>query len=398
MQAEAGLTPLRTVALVVLDSVGIGAAPDADRFGDEGSATLPHLAAAVGGVALPNLERLGLGHLASIEGVSSARTPEGAATRLDPRAAGKDTTSGHWELAGLILERPFPTYPHGFPPHVVKAFEEAVGREMLGNVAASGTEIIERLGEEHVRTGKPIVYTSADSVFQIAAHEEVISRDELYEMCAAARSILRGPDEVGRVIARPFAGEPGSYKRTSGRKDLSVDPPGDTILDVVSGAGLSTHGVGKIANIFAGRGVSRSTPTASNEEGVDATIAALKASTGGLVFTNLVDFDELYGHRNDPSGYARALEAFDARLPELIETLGPDDALFVTADHGNDPTTPSTDHSRESVPLLVMGERIRPGLLSGRSSLADCGATICELLGLPAKVDGASFATELLAE
>jgi phosphopentomutase len=300
-------------------------------------------------------------------------------------------------LAGLVLERPFPTYPDGFPPRVIHRFESAVGRSVLGNVAASGTDIIERLGEEHMRTGKPIVYTSADSVFQIAAHESVIPLEELYDMCRAARGLLTGEDEVGRIIARPFEGSPGSFKRTSGRKDLSVDPPGPTILDAIAAAGLEVHGVGKISNIFAGRGVTVSTPTKSNDEGIGATAAATEASSRGLVFTNLVDFDESFGHRNDPAGYARALEAFDARLPELTGALAEDAVLFITADHGNDPTTPSTDHSRERVPLVVAGDRVRPGADVGtRSSFADCGATIAELLGVTAGSAGTSFAADLL--
>lgn len=391
------MKPVRKAILIVLDSVGIGEAADASSFGDMGSATLPHVAAAVGGLQLPNLGQLGLGSLAEIEGVPAEESPSGARAVMEPRSAGKDTTSGHWELAGLILDRPFPTYPDGFPARIISAFEEAVGRKTLGNVAASGTEIIERLGAEHVETGRPIVYTSADSVFQIAAHEDVIPVAELYEMCVSARGILRGEDEVGRVIARPFEGSPGAFKRTSGRRDFSVDPPGPTILDAISERGLATRGVGKIANIFAGRGVTEKIPTGSNELGVDATIRCLEDSTPGLVFTNLVDFDEAYGHRNDPAGYGAALEAFDRRLPEIVGAMGGDDVLFVTADHGNDPTTPSTDHSREKVPLLVVGSRVRPGVdLGVRSSFADCGATILELLGITRTVAGASFAADLV--
>lgn len=398
LQAAGVLTDhVRTVALVVLDSVGIGAAPDAAAFGDEGAATLPHIAAAVGGLALPNLEALGLGALADIAGVRPVPRPAAAFGVMCPRSAGKDTTSGHWELAGLILERPFPTYPHGFPKHVIDRFESAIGKRVLGNVAASGTEIIARLGAEHQKTARPIVYTSGDSVFQIAAHVDIVSPEELYEMCSVARGILRGPDEVGRVIARPFEGSPGDYRRTSGRKDLSVDPPGDTIMDVLVAAGPAVHAVGKIANIFAGRGVTTSTPTKSNDEGVDATVAAIQASSGGLVFTNLVDFDESFGHRNDPGGYGLELEAFDARVPELLAALGGDDVLIITADHGNDPTTSGSDHSREKVPLLVAGTRVEDGANVGvRGTFADCGATILELLGAPAAVAGVSFAPEIL--
>jgi phosphopentomutase len=383
----------RAVALVVLDSVGIGGAPDAAAFGDEGSATLPHVAEAVGGISLPNMAALGLGNIVRIEGVTAAPQPSGAYGAMVERSAGKDTTTGHWELSGLLLERPFPTYPNGFPADVIDAFEAAIGTETLGNVAASGTEIIERLGTEHVRSGKPIVYTSGDSVFQIAAHVDVIPLERLYEMCQVARGILRGEHEVGRVIARPFRGEAGSFERTPDRHDFSVTPPQDTILDELSGAALEVRGVGKISDIFAGRGVTSSRPTISNEEGVRAVIEELKTIDRGLVFANLVDFDSSFGHRNDPHGYAGALEAFDARLPDILEALGEEDVLLLTADHGNDPTTPSTDHSRERVPVLVAGPRIRASVALGeRGSFADCGATVAELLGVSTSTSGSSFA------
>jgi len=347
---------LRAVVLVVLDSVGIGGAPDAADFGDEGSATLPHVAEVVGGLDVPNLARLGLGNIVPVAGVPPADRPEAAYGALIERSPGKDTTTGHWELAGIVLQQPFPTYPDGFPPEVIGAFEDAVGRRCLGNVAASGTEIIERLGPEHMVTGHPIVYTSADSVFQIAAHVDVIPLQSLYEMCEIARSIMRGPHEVGRVIARPFEGEPGSFSRTPDRHDFSVVPPADTVLDDIARAGLEVRGVGKISDIFAGRGVTRSRPTRSNAEGIVAVIEETTSIERGLVFANLVDFDQSFGHRNDPAGYAEALGEFDRALPDIIASLGPRDALFITADHGNDPTTPSTDHSRERVPLLVAGE------------------------------------------
>jgi phosphopentomutase len=390
--------PVRAVALVVLDSVGIGGAPDAAAFGDEGSATLQHVARAAGGIDLPNLGSLGLGNVAAVEGVPAAGAPRGAFGSMVERSAGKDTTTGHWELAGVILERPFPTYPDGFPPEVMRAFEEAIGSETLGNVAASGTEIIERLGAEHLRTGLPIVYTSADSVFQIAAHVGVVPLERLYEMCRVARELLRDEHEVGRVIARPFEGEPGAFVRTPDRHDFSVVPPADTVLDRVEAAGLEVRGVGKISDIFAGRGLTSSRPTRSNDEGVTAVCEELRAVGRGLVFANLVDFDSSYGHRNDPAGYAAALEAFDRRLPEILAALGDDDVLIVTADHGNDPTTPSTDHSRERVPVLVTGARVRPGARLGeRSTFADCGATIADLLGVDPPPAGASFAPEALA-
>ena len=389
---------LRAVVVVVLDSVGIGGAPDAAVFGDEGSATLPHVAEAVGGLKLPNMQRLGLGNIVPLEGVPPEEAPAGAFGALIERSPGKDTTTGHWELAGVILEQPFPTYPDGFPPEVIEAFEAAVGTRSLGNVAASGTEIIERLGAEHMATGYPIVYTSADSVFQIAAHTGVIPLERLYEMCEKARAIMRGPHEVGRVIARPFEGEPGSFRRTSDRHDYSVLPPRDTVLDEISGAGLEVRGVGKISDIFAGRGVTSSRPTRSNDEGVRAVAEELRTIEGGLVFANLVDFDQSFGHRNDPSGYAEALETFDRGLPGIVAALGPDDALFITADHGNDPTTPSTDHSRERVPVLVTGQRVAGGTdLGERASFTDLGATVADLLGVETTTPGRSFRSELLS-
>jgi phosphopentomutase len=387
---------VRAVALVVLDSVGIGGAPDAAAFGDEGSATLPNVAAAVGGLALPHLGAHGLGRVVAIDGVPPEPSPEGAFGAMIERSPGKDTTTGHWEMAGVILDRAFPTYPDGFPPEVMDRFERAVGTRALGNVAASGTEIIAELGEEHMATGMPIVYTSADSVFQIAAHVDVIPLERLYEMCRTARAIMRGPNEVGRVIARPFRGRPGAFERTPDRHDFSVEPP-PTVLDALAAAGREVRGVGKIADIFAGRGVTSSRPTRSNAEGITAVVQELLTITRGLVFANLVDFDQAYGHRNDARGYADALEDFDRRLPEILEALGPDDVLVVSADHGNDPTTASTDHSRERVPLVVAGARVRRGGdLGCRQTFSDCGATVAELLGVEAATPGTSFAAELL--
>jgi len=384
--------PIRAVAVVVLDSVGIGGAPDAAEFGDAGSATLQNIATSVGGLRLPNLAKLGLGRVVAVAGVDAVAMAEGAFGSMIELSPGKDTTTGHWELMGVILERAFPLYPDGFPDEVMDVFHASIGSTTLGNHPASGTVIVDELGAEHMVTGKPIVYTSGDSVFQIAAHIDVVPLEKLYEMCERARAILTGPHEVGRVIARPFMGAPGSFTRTTDRHDYAVEPPSPTVLDHISSEGLEVRGVGKIADIFAGRGVTSSLPTTSNDEGIEATIAELGAISRGLVFTNLVDFDQSFGHRNDPGGYARALESFDARLPEITAALGEDDVLIVTADHGNDPTTPSTDHSREQVPVLVTGPRVSRGSdLGVRSTFADCGATVAALLGVPAPT-GAPFA------
>jgi len=379
--------------VVVLDSVGIGGAPDAAEFGDVGSATLQNIATSVGGLRLPYLAELGLGNVVDAAGVDAVEAAEGAFGIMTELSPGKDTTTGHWELMGVILERAFPLYPRGFPDEVMDAFHASIGSSTLGNYPASGTVIIDDLGAEHLATGKPIVYTSGDSVFQIAAHVDVVPLEELYEMCMRARAILTGPHEVGRVIARPFTGAPGSFTRTTDRHDYAVEPPSPTVLDHVSSEGLEVRGVGKIADIFAGRGVTSSVPTTSNDEGIEATIGELHAISRGLVFTNLVDFDQSFGHRNDPSGYARALESFDARLPDITSALGEDDVLIVTADHGNDPTTPSTDHSREQVPVLVAGPRVKKGAdLGVRSTFADCGASVAELLGVPTPPTGEPFA------
>lgn len=379
--------------LMVLDSVGIGEAPDAAEFGDEGSNTLANTAAAVGGLRLPHLGRLGLGNLTGVLGVPPEPSPQGAFGRMQELSRGKDTTTGHWEIAGVILDRPFPVYPGGFPTEVVSAVEEAWGRGILGNKPASGTAILEELGEEHLRTGKPIVYTSADSVFQVACHEEVASLDELYEMCRKARRILQGEHGVGRVIARPFTGRPGSFRRTGGRRDFSLEPPRPTLLDHLTGAGIPVFAVGKVGDIFAGRGISEARPTRDNMETVDATLAYLRAAPApSLIFANCVDFDTVWGHRNDPRGYAKALEAFDRRLPELLQALGPQDALFIVADHGCDPTTPSTDHSRELVPLLAAGPAVRAGIdLGTRRTFADVAAALAEAFGVENPGPGTSF-------
>jgi phosphopentomutase len=385
------------VVVLVLDSCGIGAAPDAARYGDEGSSTLPHTAAACGGLSLPVLQRLGLGRLAEIAGVPPAERPAAAFGILTEVSAGKDSTTGHWELMGLILDRPFPTYPRGFPPEVIDAFESRIGRRVLGNRPASGTVIIAELGEEHVRTGRPIVYTSADSVFQIAAHESVIPVDALYRMCEAARAILTGPHAVSRVIARPFVGEPGRFVRTDRRRDFSVPPPRDTVLDRLTAAGTTVVGIGKVADLFAGRGITAAVHTHDDMDGLTQTVRALDGLDRGLVFTNLVDLDTLYGHRNDPKGYGADLERIDARLDEVLRCLGPTDLLMITADHGNDPTSPSTDHSREVVPLLVAGPAVRGGVNLGvRRTFADAGATVAAALGTAGPAAGTSFLDQVL--
>jgi phosphopentomutase len=386
------------IILIVLDSVGCGDAPDATAYGDQGANTLGNISRAVGGLHLPHLGELGLGNLTDIEGVPPTGAARGVYGRLTEVSPGKDTTTGHWELAGVLLERPFPVYPHGFPCDLMAEYEARIGLGTLGNCPASGTEIIKELGEEHMRTGQPIIYTSADSVFQIAAHEEVIPVDDLYQLCEVARDLLTGEHAVGRVIARPFVGRPGSFVRTERRKDFSLEPPADTILDVVKAAGLQVAGVGKIEDIFAHRGLTQSNHTGDNMAGVDAVLEFLDAAEPGLIFANLVDFDALYGHRNDPQGYAGLLEAFDRRLPEIMQALRDHDVLMLTADHGTDPTLASTDHSRERVPYLACGPRVRYNYdLGTRESFADVAATIADLLDVQWLGAGQSFAQDILA-
>ena len=385
------------IVLIVLDSLGAGEMPDAAAWGDAGADTLGHVCASRE-VRLPNLQSYGLGNARPLRGVPPAEGPRAAYGRCAMRSNGKDTTTGHWEMAGIILEQAFPTYPEGFPPEIIERFvREANVPGVLGNYPASGTEIIKELGEEHVRTGKPIVYTSADSVFQIAAHEEVIGVARLYEMCETARSILRGEHEVGRVIARPFVGRPGSFTRTENRHDYAVPPPRENLLVALSGSGLDVMAIGKIASIYDSAGVTRDLKAKNNDQSVDQTIRALRDDTRGLVFSNLVDFDMLYGHRRDVEGYARALEHFDARLPEIESALRANDLLIITADHGNDPTYRGTDHTREYVPLLVYGERARAGVrLGDRASLADIGQTVADNFGLKLTA-GKSFLAEVAA-
>jgi phosphopentomutase len=383
------------VLVVVCDSWGVGGAPDAADYDDEGSDTLGNTASAVGGLRVPALEALGLGLLTEIEGVEP-RADEGTAHGWAiERSPGKDTTTGHWEMMGITLQEPFPLYPHGFPAEVVDAFERAIGRRILGNEPASGTEIIARLGEEHLATGKPIVYTSGDSVFQIACHKAVVPLEQLYAWCRIARELLRGPHRVGRVIARPFEGEPGAFVRSPERRDLSVPPPGPTVLDGLQAAGVSVYGVGKIQDIFDRRGITEAVYSDSNDHGVDLTLGYLRRPGPALIFTNLVDFDSKYGHRNDPPGYAAAVEAFDRRVPELIAALD-GGVLLITGDHGCDPTTPSTDHSRERTPLLAAGLAGGPFEIGSRSGFGDLGHTAASLLGVDVKgLEGSSFAGRL---
>lgn len=390
------MSEINRVILVVLDSVGIGALPDAANYNDEGANTLVHTGEAVGGLELPNMENLGLGNLGSIPGVD-AKSDYGIYGKMQEVSQGKDTTTGHWELAGIILEEPFRTYPDGFPDEVIAAFEEAIGREIIGNCPASGTAIIQELGEEHMKTGKPIVYTSADSVFQIACHEDVIPIEELYEMCRKARKILVGPHAVGRVIARPFVGEPGDFTRTPRREDFSMEPHKDTMLDLVKAAGLEVMAIGKIEDIYAKRGITQSNHTVANMDSVDATLEFMDQEKPGLIFANLVEFDMTYGHRRNAKGYAKALEDFDQRLPEIMGKMKPDDVLVITADHGCDPTHHGTDHTREHVPVLMYGEKLHDGLdLGVRESFADLASTITELLNVQKPEGGKSFAKEIL--
>ena len=382
------------VLLLVCDSFGVGDAPDAAAYGDDGSDTLGNTARAVGGLDAPNLGALGLGMLTPIEGVAPGAGAGTAHGRLTERSAGKDTTTGHWEMSGIVLDTPFPLYPHGFPPEIVEPFARRIGRGILGNEAASGTEIIARLGEEHLRTGRPIVYTSGDSVFQIATHVDVVPLEQLYDWSRVARELLVGEHTVGRVIARPFEGEPGAFVRRPERRDLSVSPPGPTLLDRCLEHGVDVFGVGKIQDIFDHRGLSEAVYSNSNDHGVDLTLGFLRRGAPSLVFSNLVDFDSKYGHRNDPEGYAHAIEALDRRVPELVDALD-GGVLFLTGDHGCDPTTPSTDHSRERTPLLAAGLEAGPYDVGARETFADLGATIADLLGVPWDLEGRSFTSEM---
>lgn len=383
--------------IIILDSAGIGELPDAAEYGDTGTNTIAHIAETVGGLRLPNMQRMGLGNIAPILGVDRTDTPAACFGKMAISGKGKDTTIGHWELMGVITQIPFPTYPHGFPPELITDFERRIGLKTIGNKPASGTQIINELGEEHVRTGSPIVYTSADSVFQIAAHEEVIPIEEQYRICKIAREMLNAPPHnIERVIARPFLGEPGNYERTERRRDFSLPPTGVTLLDAITHAGREVIAIGKIEDIFAHRGISVSNHTGNNHTSTEATIAAIADPRGALIFTNLVDFDTLYGHRNDCAGYARALAEFDAEIPRITDAMRDDDLLIITADHGCDPTTPGTDHTREYVPILAYGKWMRTGSDIGtRATQSDLAATLAETLGIDHIFPGASFANAL---
>lgn len=389
---------LKRALIIILDGCGVGELPDAGAYGDRGSNTLGNLSRAVpGGLRLPNLQKLGLGNITPMAGVAPEASPGAWCGKMAELSAGKDSTSGHWELAGLVTEKPFPTYPRGFPPEVLEPLKKAIGRGVLGNKAASGTEIIRELGDEHVRTGRPIVYTSADSVLQIACHQEVVPLELLYDWCRKARGIMSGGHAVGRVIARPFVGEPGNYQRVGGnRKDFSLEPPRPTLLDRVKESGRQVVGIGKICDLYAGRGLTECVHSESNPDGMVKFLKAIPGLKQGLLMMNLVEFDMTWGHRNDVPGFASGLRDFDAWLPRLLEATGRGDALFITADHGNDPTTPSTDHSREYVPLLAYGPELAPGRDLGiRGSMSDLGATVAEALGIGALESGASFWKEI---
>jgi phosphopentomutase len=397
------LTPFSRVVLIVLDSVGCGELPDARLYGDEGSDTLGNIARQIP-LRVPRLRTLGLDRVANIGPPGGSGPPKngpyiGAFGRMAEASAGKDSVTGHWEMMGVVLDRPFPTFPSGFPASVIAEFEARIGRGTIGNVVASGTEIIDRLGPEHLRTGKPIVYTSADSVFQIAAHEDVIPVGELYRICEAAFDIVGRGMGVGRVIARPFVGSPGTFTRTSNRHDYALDPSGQTLLDCLTARGVPVVSIGKVKDLFAGRGVAQAMPTSSDAEGVDGVLDAMTSSASGLIFANLVDFDTLYGHRNDVGGYAANLERFDERLGSVLDAMRDDDLLVITADHGNDPSTPSTDHSREYVPLLMAGHRVRRGADVGtRRTFADLGQTLAANFSVGPLAHGTSFLEDVVGE
>jgi phosphopentomutase len=382
--------------VIVLDSVGVGELPDAPLYEDQGSNTLGNIAAAVP-LNIPHLAAMGLSKLAALDGIAAPAAPSAAYGRLAERSAGKDSVTGHWELMGVVLDKPFPTFPNGFPQDLIAEFEARIGRQSIGNVVASGTAIIDELGPLHVETGYPIVYTSADSVFQIAAHEGIVPVPQLYKWCNVAYDLAVKGLGLGRVIARPFIGLPGSFQRTANRHDYAMPPIAETLLDRMLAAGHHVAAVGKVSDLFAGRGISESHPTSSDAEGVDKVEALMATQSSGLIVANLVDFDTVYGHRNDTAGYAQNLERFDARLPSLVARLRADDLLVITADHGNDPTTPSTDHSREHVPLLLYGRRVRAGVdLGTRQTFADLGQTLAETFGVGQLPHGTSFLGDIM--
>ena len=387
----------KRAAIIVLDGVGIGQAPDAAAYGDVGSDTLGHVIAAMPAGELPNLAAAGLGNIRPLKNLAPSSAPAAAIGLMSPSAAGKDSTTGHWEIAGVRIETPFPTYPKGFPAPLLAEFSARTGRQVVANVVGSGTDVIARFGEEHIRTGAWIVYTSADSVFQVAAHEDVVPLAELYSACEIARAMLVPPNDVSRVIARPFVGQPGEFRRTAGRRDFSVVPPSETLLDALTIAGVQRSGVGKVDDLFAGRGIS-SRHTAGNAEGIRLIQQWLSSETEtGFLFANLVDFDQLYGHRNNVPGFFGALREFDAALPPLRRALREEDLLFITADHGNDPTTASSDHARENVPVLAFGPAVRAGGMIGRRpTFADLGATVADWFGLGFRGAGTSFLAQIL--
>ncbi|HQB63235.1 MAG TPA: phosphopentomutase [Sedimentibacter sp.] len=388
---------MRKVVLIVLDSVGAGELPDAADYGDEGSNTLKNIYRHAENFSLPNLEKLGILNIDGFEDLKSSDSYLGSVAKCGQKSKGKDTTTGHWEISGLVLEKPFPTYPEGFPKTLILEFEKRTGRKVIGNYPASGTEIIKELGRNHVETGNLIVYTSADSVFQIAAHEDVVPLEELYSICRIAREMLKGEHGVGRVIARPFIGENGNYTRTGNRKDFSLEPYRDTMLDLLKNSGREVYAIGKIEDIFVNKGITRSNHTTNNEEGIEATIQAVKEDFEGLIFTNLVDFDMVYGHRNNVQGYADSLMYFDKKLPEIISALKEDDVLIITADHGCDPTTESTDHSREYIPLIFYGKDIKAdnnlGILD---SFASIGKTVLDIFDVENDLEGKSVKSKIL--
>jgi phosphopentomutase len=385
----------RRAIVIVLDSVGIGELPDAHLYGDEGSNTLGNIARQVA-LNIPTLASLGLSRVVTLPGVKVAASPLAAFGRMAERSAGKDSVTGHWELMGVVIDRPFPTFPQGFPRELIDELERRIGRRTIGNVVASGTAVIDDLGPEHMRTGAPIVYTSADSVFQIAAHEDVVPVPQLYEFCQVAYELAVEGMGLGRVIARPFVGQPGQFSRTANRHDYAMPPLGETLLDKLVASNVSVTAVGKIADLFAGRGITTSYPTKSDDDGMSRIVEVMHVQDDGLIFANLVDCDTVYGHRNDVRGYGANIERFDERLATLLPLLRHDDVLVITADHGNDPSTPSTDHSREHVPLLITGQRIKKGVdLGTRQTFADLAQTLAGLFGVPALAHGTSFLTEL---
>ena len=388
---------INRVILFVLDSVGIGALPDSEKFGDIDVNTLGHIASSTDDFKIPNLRKLGIGNIKGVDAIEAVKSPLGAFGRSLEASNGKDTTTGHWEIAGLLIDQPFKTYPDGFPDYIIKEFEEKTGRKVVCNKPASGTVILDELGEEHMKTGNAIVYTSADSVFQIAAHEDIIPLEELYSMCQIARDMLMGEDQVARVIARPFIGTPGHFERTSNRRDYSLKPFNKTVLDMAKDNGLEVKAVGKIVDIFDGEGITEDVHTKDNMDGVDQTIHFLKQDFKGILFTNLVDFDAKYGHRRDVKGYREALEALDARIPELFEAMKSDDVIIFLADHGNDPAYKGTDHTREYIPVLVAGEPIKENVdLGTLETFADIAATVSDMLNIPQTPHGKSFKAQIL--